>query len=76
MLGPLRGSSYSPHLLHSPAARVRILVRDGREAYAARVPLHERFYVYRDHRGVLRTDHELRLYRALVLRLHYRMEQA
>jgi len=25
---------------------------------------------------VLRTDHELRLYRALVLRLHYRMEPA
>ena len=27
-------------------------------------------------RGVLRTDHELRLYRALALRLHYRMELA
>jgi len=25
---------------------------------------------------VLRTDHELRLYRTLVLRLHYRMESA
>jgi hypothetical protein len=53
-----------------------VVVRDGRAAYAARVPIHERFHVYRDHRGVLRTDHELRLYRALVLRLHYRMEQA
>ena len=45
-----------------------------RGAYATRVPLHERFHVYRDHRGVLRTDHELRLYRVLVLRLHYRLE--
>jgi hypothetical protein len=53
-----------------------VVVRDGREAYAARVPIHERFHVYRDHRGVLRTDHELRLYRTLVLRLHYRMEPA
>jgi len=53
-----------------------VTVRDGRGAYAARVPIHERFHVYRDHRGVLRTDHELRLYRALVLRLHYRMEPA
>ena len=51
-----------------------VTVRDGRDAYAARVPIHERFHVYRDHRGVLRTDHELRLYRTLVLRMHYRME--
>jgi hypothetical protein len=43
-------------------------------AYAARVPIHERFHVHRDHRRVLRTDHELRLYRARVLRLHYRLE--
>ena len=53
-----------------------VTVRDGRGAYAARLPLHERFHVYRDHRSVLRTDHELRLYRALVLRLRYRMEPA
>ena len=33
-----------------------VTVRDGRDAYAARVPIHERFHVYRDHRGVLRTD--------------------
>jgi hypothetical protein len=51
-----------------------VVVQDGRGAYAARVPIRERFHVYRDHRGVLRTDHELRLYRALVLRLHYRLE--
>jgi hypothetical protein len=52
-----------------------VVVRDDiRGTYAARVPIHERFHVYRDHRGVLRTDHELRLHRALVLRLHYRLE--
>jgi hypothetical protein len=47
---------------------------DVRGTYATRVPIHERFHIYRDHRGVLRTDHELRLLRALVLRLHYRLE--
>jgi hypothetical protein len=53
-----------------------VVVRDDiHEAHAARVPIHERFHVYRDHRGMLRTDHELRLLRTLVLRLHYRMEQ-
>ncbi|MCO1597047.1 hypothetical protein M8C17_17980 [Micromonospora sp. RHAY321] len=52
-----------------------VVVRDGNGgAHAARVPIHERFHVYLDHRGVLRTDHELWLYRALVLRLHYRLE--
>jgi hypothetical protein len=51
-----------------------VVVRNGSGAHATRVPIHERFHVYRDRRGVLRTDHELRLYRALVLRLHYRLE--
>jgi hypothetical protein len=51
-----------------------VVVRNGGGAHAARVPIHERFHVYRDRRGVLRTDHELRLHRAIVLRLHYRLE--
>lgn len=51
-----------------------VVRRGGGRAYAARVPIHERFHIYRDHRRVLRTDHELRLYRAVVLRLHYRLE--
>lgn len=52
-----------------------VVVRDGGDrAYATRVPIHERFHVYQDRRGVLRTDHELRLYRALALRLHYRLD--
>ncbi len=53
-----------------------VVQADGGRSHAARVPLHERFHVYRDHRGILRTDHELRLYRSLVLRLHYRLERA
>jgi hypothetical protein len=42
--------------------------------YAARVPIHEEFHVYVDDEGVLRTDHELRLWAADVVRLHYRLE--
>jgi hypothetical protein len=52
-----------------------VVVRNGSGADATRVPIHERFHVYRDRRGVLRTDHTLRLHRALVLRLHYRLER-
>lgn len=42
--------------------------------YAARVPVHEEFHVYLDDEGVLRTDHELKLWSADVVRLHYRLE--
>jgi hypothetical protein len=52
-----------------------VVVRNGSGAHATRVPIHERFHVYRDRRGVLRTDHRLWLHRALVLRLHYRLER-
>ena len=52
-----------------------VVVRDSRD-FAARVPLHETFQVYVDDRGVLRTDHELRLRRMLALRLHYKLERA
>ena len=52
-----------------------VVVRDGRD-FAARVPLHETFHVYVDDRGVLRTDHELRLRRMSAVRLHYKLEPA
>ena len=52
-----------------------VVVRDGRD-YAARVPLHETFHVYVDQQGVLRTDHELRLWSAWAMRLHYKLERA
>lgn len=49
-----------------------VVVRDARD-HAARVPLHERFHVYVDPDGVLRTDHELRLWNASAVRLHYKL---
>ncbi len=51
-----------------------VVVRDGRD-FAARVPLHETFHVYVDDRGVLRTDHELRLRTMPAVRLHYKLER-
>jgi hypothetical protein len=67
-------------VLESPAGRfgqdgAYVVVRDGRD-YAARVPLHETFRVYVDPSGVLRTDHELRLWNASAVRLHYKLERA
>ena len=52
-----------------------VVVRDGGD-HAARVPLHETFRVYVDEHGVLRTDHELRLWNAWAMRLHYKLERA
>lgn len=51
------------------------VVVDERGTHAALVPLRETFRVYTDADGVLRTDHELRLWRWRVLRLHYRLER-
>ena len=70
-------------LLESPPGRfggdgAYVVVREGRDArdYAARAPVHETFHVYVDQQGVLRTDHELRLWRASAVRLHYKLERA
>lgn len=52
------------------------VVVNGPRAHAARVPLHETFHVHVDRDGVLRTDHELRVWGASALRLHYRLQQA
>ncbi len=43
--------------------------------FAARAPIRETFHVYVDDEGVLRTDHELRLWDARVARLHYKLER-
>lgn len=51
-----------------------VVVRSGGGHHAARVPIHERFVVFRDDEE-LRTDHHLWLGRALVVRLHYRMSR-
>lgn len=44
--------------------------------WARRIPVHERFHVHIDDGGVLRTDHDLRLWSAPVLRLHYRLTRS
>lgn len=67
-------------VLESPRGRfgqdgAYVVVRDGPD-HAARVPLHETFHVYVDENGVLRTDHELRLWNAWAVRLHYKLERA
>jgi hypothetical protein len=67
-------------VLESPAGRfgqdgAYVVVRD-RLDYAARAPLHETFRVYVDPHGVLRTDHELRLWNVWAVRLHYKLERA
>ena len=51
-----------------------IVVEDGGSTYAARIPIREKFHVFVDDEGVLRTDHELRLWAAEVVRLHYKLE--
>jgi hypothetical protein len=68
-------------VLESPSGRfgqdgTYVVVRDGSDDYAARAPLRETFRVYVDEHGVLRTDHELRLWKASVVRLHYKLERA
>ncbi len=45
----------------------------GRGAWVKRVPIYERFLVYVDSEGVLRTDHSLDLWTIPVLKLHYRL---
>jgi len=48
---------------------------DNRAVWVRRVPLSERFSVWVDEEGVLRTDHALNLWDIPVIRLHYRLER-
>jgi len=52
-----------------------VLVEQAGRHFAARAPVHESFHVYVDPHGVLRTDHELRLWSATAVRLHYKLER-
>ncbi|WP_182379934.1 hypothetical protein [Nocardioides sp. WS12] len=66
--------------LESPGGRfggdgAYVVVEDGGRTYASRAPVHETFHVYVDDRGVLRTDHVLRMGRATAMRLHYKLER-
>lgn len=68
-------------LLESPHGRfgqdgTYVVVRDGGRDHAARVPLQETFRVYVDPHGVLRTDHEVGLWNATAVSLHYKIERA
>jgi hypothetical protein len=49
---------------------------DGHSGWARRVPLAERFVVWVDEEGVLRTDHSLSLWQVAILRFHYRLEHS
>ena len=48
---------------------------DGHSASVRRVPIVERFMVWVDDEGTLRTDHALDLWQVPVLRFHYRLER-
>lgn len=68
-------------LLESPAGPfgadgAYVVVEDGGRTHASRAPIHESFHVHVDDRGVLRTDHLLRLWGATAMRLHYKLERA
>jgi hypothetical protein len=51
-----------------------VVVSDGGRTFAAQPPLRETFHVWVDRDGILRTDHQLRLWRAEVVNLHYRLD--
>ncbi|WP_109506539.1 hypothetical protein [Nocardioides speluncae] len=66
--------------LESPGERfgghgAYVVVEDDGAAYAARAPVRETFRLYVDAEGVLRTDHELRMWNATAVRLHYKLER-
>ncbi|WP_132875446.1 hypothetical protein [Tamaricihabitans halophyticus] len=48
---------------------------DEQHAWVRRVPLHECFELYVDAEGVLRTNHDLRLWNMPLLALHYRLNR-
>lgn len=53
-----------------------LVVRGANDSlWSRRVPLPERFEVFVDDEGVLRTDHYLQFLKWPVIHLHYRMER-
>ena len=50
-----------------------VTVRFGDRWWAANLAIHERFHVYVDEVGTLRTDHTLKVLGLAALRLHYRL---
>lgn len=52
-----------------------VVVNDRGRTFAACPPLREEFHVWVDDEGVLRTDHQLSLWSAAVVRFHYRLDR-
>lgn len=50
-----------------------VTVASGAGAHGARVPVHETFRLEVDDEGVLRCDHDLRMWSATAVRLHYKL---
>lgn len=66
-------------LLRSPGERfgghgAYVVAQDRGGVYASRAPIHESFHLYVDEEGVLRADHDLGLWSASAVKLHYRLE--
>ncbi|WP_157546152.1 hypothetical protein [Hamadaea tsunoensis] len=68
--------------LHSPLGRfggdgAYLVLRGGDGTVRARrIPIAEHFHLYVDADGDVRTDHDLRLWRIPVVRLHYRLRRS
>jgi hypothetical protein len=52
-----------------------VVVHDRGRDFAACPPLREQFHIWVDDEGVLRTDHQLSLWSAAVVRFHYRLDR-
>ena len=66
--------------LRSPGERwggngAYVIARDGGHTHASRAPVHESFHVYVDDEGVVRADHDLRVWKASAVKLHYKLER-
>ncbi len=64
----------SPNSCFGSDGAYLIVTGDCDRAWARRIPLTERFRIFTDPEGVLRTDHALDLWQIPALRLHYRLE--
>jgi hypothetical protein len=73
------GDGAGGFLLTSPLGRFGddgaylVLERPSGDLFARRIPIAERFHLYIDADGDVRTDHALRLWNIPAVRLHYRL---
>ena len=57
-----------------PTGRLVVQPPGRMRGWARRIPVHEVFHVHVDEGACVGTDHEIRLWRLPVLRLHYRLD--